>query len=98
MDKPKPGLPTAEIARMILPIIADLGDGWFLATHPNGAGIGCATFWTALSTESGESSLEDWGEDLDEIRSPVPETIRAKAVEAFEKLAWPLVRKQFYDT
>ncbi len=78
MDKPKPGLPTTEIYGMDLPIIADLGDGWYLVAHPNGVGIGTADGLAAMSLTA------------------IPESVRAAAVEAFEKLAWPLVRDQFY--
>ncbi len=82
MDKPKPGLPTAEIKEMTLPIIADLGDGWFLVAHPNGAAIATATRLAVL-----------WESEV-----KIPEPIRERAVRAFEEFAWPLVRGEFYPT
>ncbi len=78
MDKPRPGIPTTEIYGMELPVIADLGDGWYLVAHPNGPGIGNKACFVDLSS------------------AELPESVRAAAVEAFEKLAWPLVRNQFY--
>jgi hypothetical protein len=98
MNEPKPGLPTTTIFGMELPVIADLGDGWFLAAHPNGAAIARDTLLTVLWAESSETSRppEEWVDDEDTVKSPIPEAVRAKAVEEFERLAWPLVRGQFY--
>jgi len=87
MDKPKPNLPTTTTFGMELPIIADLGDGWFLVAHPNGAAIATKTCMAVLSTGSHEQ------DDL----TTVPEPVREKAVRVFEDLAWPLVRGQFYE-
>jgi len=93
----KPGLPTTEVLGMELPIIADLGDGWFLVAHPNGAAIATEKFLSALWSESTETAVyEDGVEIEDEDCCPIPESVRAKAVEEFEELAWPLVRGQFY--
>lgn len=96
----KSDLPTTTTVGMELPIIADLGDGWFLVAHPNGAAIANEIFLTVLSTESTETAIapQDWAEAQVEgkIQSPIPESVRAKAVEEFESLAWPLVRGQFY--
>lgn len=75
---PKPELPTATIFGMELPIIADLGDGWFLVAHPNGAAIATTKFLAVLWTDCVDSGLPE-------------------SVQAFEKLAWPLVRDQFYE-
>ena len=93
MDNPKPGLPTITLLGMTLPIIADLGNGWYLVAHENGAAIANKTCLSVLWTESTETS--EWADD--ESTSPVPESVRAKAVEEFERLAWPLVRDQFYN-
>jgi hypothetical protein len=93
MDDPKPGLPTTEIMGMQLPVIADLDDGWFLVAHPNGAVIATEKFMSALWSES----TDEYGVEIDEEdRCPIPESVRVKAVEVFERLAWPLVRGQFY--
>lgn len=82
MDKPKPGLPTVEVAfGMTLPLIADLGDGWCLAAHPGGPTIATKTQLACLHVGATE----------------IPDTIREKAVRAFEEFAWPLVREKFYD-
>lgn len=91
-------LPTTTTVGMELPIIADLGDGWFLVAHKNGAAIANETFLAVLWTESTETAIspQDWAEEQDECKSPVPESVRAKAVKEFERLAWPLVRGQFY--
>lgn len=98
MSNPKPGLPTTTIVGMTLPIIADLGDGWFLAAHPNGAVIACETCISVLWGESTETAIlpEGWA-DAEDAKSPIPESVRAKAVEEFERFAWPLVRGQFYE-
>ena len=98
MSNPKPGLPTTKIMGMDLPIIADLGDGWFLAAHPSGAVIACGTCLSVLWGDSTETTIspEDWADAEDETKSPIPESVRAKAVEEFERFAWPLVRGQFY--
>ena len=81
MDNLKSDLPTTIVLGMKLPIIADLGDGWFLVGHPNGAAIASKTFLCVLWSDS---------------ETAVPESIQAKAVEEFERFAWPLVRGQFY--
>ncbi len=94
MDNPTPGLPTVTVLGMTLPIIADLGDGWYLVAHPNGAAIARERFLSVLWTES--TATIKWTEEGDECQSPVPESVRAKAVEEFERRAWPLVRNQFY--
>ncbi len=98
MNSPKPGLPTISVIDMELPIIADLGDGWFLVAHPNGAAIATKTYLSVLWTESTETAIspQDWAGEQGENKSPIPESVRAKAVEEFERLAWPLVRGQFY--
>ncbi len=90
--------PTIEVIGMTLPIIADLGDGWFLVAHPNGAAIATAHSLSALWTEATETNLRAEGpvDEPDGSRSGIPETIRSKAVEAFEKFAWPFVRGQFH--
>ncbi len=89
MDKPRPGLPTTEILKTEYPVIADLGDGWFLVAHPSGVGIARKDFIVVLWEESADA-----GDDR--YVSPIPESVRAAAVKAFEKLAWPLVRDQFW--
>ena len=91
---PKPNLPTMNIMGMHLPIIADLGDGWFLVAHQNGAAISNNTYLTVLWSDSTETTIpsQDWSES----KSPIPEVVRAKAVEEFERLAWPEVRGLFY--
>ena len=98
MSNPKPGLPTTTILGMTLPIIAELGDGWFLVAHPNGPVIAYETCLSVLWDKSTETatSPEDWADAEDEPKSPIPESVRAKAVEEFERFAWPLVRGQFY--
>ena len=94
----KPDLPTTEIMGMDLPIIANLDDGWFLVAHPNGAVIARKTFLSVLWTESSETGLTpgEWADDENADTSPIPEAVRAKAVEEFERLVWPLVRGQWY--
>ncbi|NQT13350.1 MAG: hypothetical protein HQ582_11410 [Planctomycetes bacterium] len=97
MNSPKPNLPTATILGKELPIIADLGAGWFLAAHPNGPAIGRDTYVNALWSDSTETITA--GEDATDdnsIPSPIPEVIRAAAVKAFKQFAWPLVRGKFY--
>ena len=84
MSNPKPGLPATTAMGMKLPVIADLGDGWFLVAHPNGPAIASKTSLIVLWAESGEAIS-------------IPEEVRAKAVEEFERIAWPLVRKLFYN-
>ncbi len=94
MDNPTSGLPTVTVLGMTLPIIADLGDGWYLVAHLNGAAIARKTFLSVLWTDS--TATIERTEEGDECKSPVSESVRAKAVEEFERLAWPLVRNQFY--
>ena len=81
IEKCKPGLPTTEAFGMELPIIADLGGGCFLVAHPNGAGI------------ANKACLSG----LHQFSTLMPQQIQIKALEEFEKFAWPLVRGQFYD-
>jgi len=92
---PKPDLPTINTLGMTLPVIADLRDGWFLVAHQNGAAIANKKCLAVLWSESTETTIPspDWDE---EDKSPIPESVRAKAAEAFERFAWPLVREQFY--
>ena len=85
IEKCKPGLPTAEICGMDLPIIAELGAGCFLVAHPNGAAIGTKTALVALSYDSRNFLLN------------TPEAIRSQAIAEFEAFVWPLVRGQFYE-
>lgn len=90
---------TINVLGMELPIIADLGDGWFLAAHPNGAGIARDGFLAVLSSESAETILPSHGpiDDPDiPVELTIPEVIRAAAVEEFERLAWPMVRGLFF--
>lgn len=89
IDNPKSDLSTITVFGMEIPIIADLGDGWFLVAHPNGAAIATKTFLAVLWFDSRE-------EDRAKSGSRIPESVRAKAVEEFERFAWPLVRGQFY--
>lgn len=97
METPIPGLLTTKTFGMELPIIADLDDGWFLVAHPNGAAIANEHYLSVLWSESTETTNPEFcpGEH-DDVKSPIPEAIRAQAVKAFEELAWPLVKKQFY--
>ncbi len=81
IEKCKPGLATTEAFGMELPIIADLGGGCFLVAHPNGAGI------------ANKACLSG----LHQFSTLMPQQIQIKALEEFEKFAWPLVRGQFYD-
>lgn len=83
MNTPKPNIPTVEVLGMAMPIMADLGNGWYLAAHPAEPAIATVGFITVLWAESEEAEI--------------PESVRAAAVEAFARLAWPWVRKQFYD-
>lgn len=93
----KPDVPTTKVLGMDLPIIADLDDGWFLVAHPNGAAIVGELYLSVLWAESTETIVyKDGIEVNEEDRSPIPEAVRAKAVDKFERLAWPLVRGQFY--
>lgn len=86
---------------MRLPVIAELGDGWYLVAHPNGAAIATKHTLTILGAASKESLVppEDPDDALyyEEDTTAPPEEIRAKAVEAFERLAWPLVRGHYWQ-
>jgi hypothetical protein len=85
---PKKDLPTTKSIGMALPIIAALGDGWFLAAHPNGAVIVRESLMSVLWSCSG---------GVDEDITPIPESVRSEAVKAFERIAWPLVCSCFYE-
>ncbi|KKK80162.1 hypothetical protein LCGC14_2826250 [marine sediment metagenome] len=86
-----------NIFGMQLPVIADLGDEWFLVAHPNGAAIANEEFLTVLWAESRETKLQPEGPFNDDgCGSPIPEAVRAGAVKYFEEFAWPFVRGQFY--
>ena len=78
---------TTESCGMVLPIIAELGDGWFLAAHPNGA---CIANEHLISVLWESPSHEEDGSDY------IPRHVRCKAVEEFERFAWPLIKAEFY--
>ena len=90
--------PTATICGMELPILADLGDGWMLAAHPNGMAIVTETLLVVLFTSSTEAEAEQRNQGLfnPEPISGVPEEIRKDAVRLYEEFVWPLVRGEFY--
>ena len=75
---------------MVLPIIADLGDGWYLAAHRNGACIAnqdlISVLWDADERLPGDDHDGD----------SIPRDVRRKAVEAFERFAWPRLKAEFY--
>ncbi len=73
---------TVEILGKSMPIIAELGDGWYLAAHPNGACIAKQNVLSVL-----------WG---DMESDSIPQDVRRKAVEAFERFAWPRIKSEFY--
>lgn len=79
---------TVNSIGMDLPIIAALGDGWFLAAHPNGACIANTNAITVLwppHNEGDEGNTDGISRD-----------VRCKAIEEFERFAWPLIRAEFY--
>ena len=67
---------------MDLPIIADLDNGWYLAAHRNGA---CIVDHNVLSVLWGDMESDS-----------IPQDVRRKAVEAFERFAWPRIKAEFY--
>ena len=77
---------TVKSCGMDLPIIAELGDGWFLAAHPNGACIANETcisvLWEAINANDDSTD--------------VPRDVRQQAIEDFERFVWPLVKAEFY--
>lgn len=76
---------TVKCLEMDLPIIADLGDGWFLAAHPNGVCIANENFISTL-----------WApDDLDGINR-IPGDVQRKAIDEFEAFAWTLIKAEFY--
>lgn len=78
---------------MMLPMIADLGDGYFLVGHPNGIGIGTEHSITALELAIGEEPKEGTcGEGQEE--SCLPYDVRRAALEKYTDWAWPLVKSQ----
>ena len=88
----KPDMPFTMIMKEAMPVISDLGDGWFLVAHPKGPAIANADCLVDLSSRSTETGITPG-----KVESPVPEWVREKAVEAFERVAWPLMREQFYE-
>ncbi len=71
---------------MRLPIIADLGDGWFVVGHPNAA---------AIATENSLTPLEEAvGSDPRKLSESgnIPFEVREAALEAYTKWTWPLVK------
>jgi hypothetical protein len=70
---------------MDLPIIADLGDGWFLAAHPNGV---------CIANENVISTL--WAPDDLEGPDQISRDVQRKAIDEFEKFAWTLIKAEFY--
>lgn len=79
---------TVKSIGMDLPIIADLGDGWFLAAHPNGACIANQNVLTVLWPHIVDDEVESDG---------IPQDVRCKAVEEFERFAWPRIKAEFYE-
>ena len=86
-----------ECFGMLLPVIADLGDGYFLVGHPNGIGIGTEHSLTALELAVGKEPKEDiWDEAEDEERedSCLPYDVRRDALQKYTDWAWPFVKSQ----
>jgi hypothetical protein len=82
---------------MLLPVIADLGDGYWLVGHPNGIGIGTEHSITALELAAGEEPKEGtWEEAEGEGReeSCLPYEVRRAALEKYTDWVWPLVKSQ----
>jgi len=82
---------TREAFGMLLPLLTELGYGWFLAMHPNGIAMpnGIAictkTSITVLHAESAASAGEG-----------PPESVRAKAVEWVERRAGEFMRPTYW--
>ena len=56
---------------MDLPVIADLGDGWYLVAHPNGVGIGTLDGLAAMSlTDIPESVRAAAADELEKFAWP----------------------------
>lgn len=81
-----------ECLGMLLPVIADLGDGCYLVGHPNGVGIGTTDSLTALELAAGkepqEDSLGTWDGGC------LPYDVRLAALQKYTAWAWPLVKSQ----
>jgi len=76
---------TVNCIGMDLPIIAELGDGWYLAAHPNGACIARQSFLSVLEPSKGPNEDDD-----------VPQDVRRKSIAEFERFAWPRLKAEFY--
>lgn len=99
---------TITVFEMVLPILADLGDGWKLAAVKAGPIITNGSLMATLASPSDagppkcrscEEPLEcRWcHEDIDSEGDIIelPESVRYKAVEAYCKLSWPHVKHLF---
>ena len=84
---------------MDLPLIKDLGDGWFLVAHPNGAAIATAHTLSVLYTECAEMQSDEhllFSDEEERDSTAPPEEMRARAVKEFEDFAWRRVRSEFW--
>jgi hypothetical protein len=80
---------------MRLPIIADLGDGWFLVGHPNGEAIATEdSLWDLESAAGAEPKTDalDGPEDAEAEKAALPYEVRRAALKAYGDWAWPLVK------
>lgn len=72
-------LRTLQVLGMELPVLADLGQGYFLVAHPNGPGLATENMLAALP----------WCFDDDELRP-----FAVKAVRHYMEVTYPLVEQQ----
>lgn len=68
---------------MNLPIIADLGDGYFLVGHPNGP---------AIATESSLYALDCAVDAELPKEGTLPYEVRRSALQKYREWSWPLVK------
>jgi hypothetical protein len=65
------------------PIIADLGGGYRLVAHPNGAAITDGDWYSAIYPTP-------------DVDTETESAIKRKAIRAFHEWAWPQLRGQFF--
>lgn len=82
---------------MSLPVIAELGDGYFLVGHLNGPAIATEHSIAILECAAGEEPAAD--EDLDawdRNEDDIPYAIRWAALKEYRKWSWPIARGRLH--
>lgn len=78
-----------KVFGMNLPVIADLGDGYFLVGHPNGPAIATKDCLWCLTFAAGEDPT---CEVVEGRQGTIPYEVRRRAVDKYVEWTWPTVK------